>query len=226
MVIPCYNEAKHIAAVVSGAKQYADIVLVSDGLSTDNTRGIAINAGARVILPGVRFTSGRTGSNIQRGIKAAKSYDDSIIVLLDGDGQHDPEDIPGMLVPLLAHEAEIVIGCRTAGDGMPRYRRFGNKLLTAICNAGAKFQPLDALTGYWAIRASALPEITEQGWGWAIELLVKARGSSQRIIGVPVKAIYHKNYADNSAASPMRLGLALLWYIFKWRFKVEVLHEK
>lgn len=224
-VIPCLNEAKHIAGVVSEAKKHVDIVLVSDGGSTDSTPRIASGVGAAVLLPGAAFITGY-GAVIQRGIKYAKDkMGADIIVLLDGDGQHDPADIPSLLAPVLCGRADVAMGCRIIGDGMPRYRRFGNRVLSAICNVGAHFKPPDAVTGYWAVATKAMPALTEKKWGMAIELLVKTRGAGWSMAGVPVRAVYHENYTDNSSVSPLRLGLSLLWSICKWRSRVEVFKE-
>ena len=108
---------------------------------------------------------------------------------------------------------------------MPSYRRFGNRILTAVCNIGSGFRPPDAVTGYWAIRVNKLPKLTEPKWGVAVELLIKGRSNGCRMAVVEVASIYHGNYKDNSSTSPVKLGLQLLWAIIKWRFKCEVLRR-
>jgi glycosyltransferase involved in cell wall biosynthesis len=223
-VIPCYNEAMHLGKVVTEARKYVDLVLVSNGRSTDNSLAVAVDAGAKVILPGADFNHGY-GANVKRGLQnAIQAHQADVAVILDADGQHDPASIPGLLAPILSGQADVVMGCRVAGN-MPAYRRFGNRVLTAICNAGTNFSPPDAVTGYWAVAVKSLPSLTEQTWGLAVELLIKARANGCRMAAVPVMAIYHKDYNDNSATSPIELGLTLLWYITKWRVKVEVLKE-
>ncbi len=116
------------------------------------------------------------------------------------------------------------MGIRVKGN-MPKYRRFGSKLLSFVCNIGSSFKPADSLTGFWAIKVNAIPNLTEEKWGWAIELLIKLRNKNRIIMRVPVKAIYHDRYSDNSAVSPIWLGLVLLWMIIKWRWKVEILKQ-
>lgn len=221
-VIPCFNEARHIVDVVAEARKHVDMVLVSDGRSTDGTRGRARSAGAKVLSAGPGFVTGY-GACIQQGITyVLNNIEADIIVLLDGDGQHDPAEIPTLLAPVLSGHADVVMGCRTVGNGMPGYRRFGNRLLSAICNIGAHFQPADAVTGYWVIATKAMPNLTEQKWGMAVELLIKVRSDGWRMTSVPVRAIYHENYTDNSTVSPLRLGITLLWFICKWRIRAEV----
>lgn len=220
-VIPCRNEAKHIVGVVSEVLKHVDGVVVSDGRSTDGTRGLAREAGAKIRTSHSKEIIGY-GACIKRGINFALASEADIIVLLDGDGQHNPAEIPKLIEPIKQHKADIVMGQRLTGN-MPRYRMFGNKLLSAVCNIGARFQPADACSGYWAMSAHAIPNLTENQWGLAVELLIKSRANGCHLVGVPVEAIYHENYADNSSAAPLKLGLSLLWLITKWRLRCEVL---
>jgi len=223
-VIPALNEAKHIGTVVTEAKKHVDVVIVSDGRSTDKTRDISHNAGA-VIIGTPREGKVGYGICIRRGLQyATKRYKPEAIVILDGDGQHNPAEIPNLLQFILDDSVDVVMGCR--GDGMPAYRRFGNRVLTAVCNIGSHFKPHDALTGYWAIRTEHLPKLTENKWGLAVELLIKSRSSGSHMTSVMVQSIYHDNYKDNSHTTPIKLGLALLWLIVKWRFLCEVLKRR
>lgn len=219
-IIPCYNEARHIADVVMKARQYVDAVWVVDDHSTDGSALRAMAADAMVIP---NKASPGKGAAVKWGIKVAMKYEQpDIIVMLDGDGQHNPAEIPKLVAPIRQGKVDIVMGQRLDGN-MPSYRCFGNKILAIVCNLGASFKPPDAMSGYWAISAKAMPELTEEKWGQAVELLIKSRNNGCRIMGVSIEAIYHDNYADNSTVSPLKLGLSLLWMIIKWRVKVEVL---
>ena len=220
-VIPCHNEAAHIAGVVTKAKKHVDHVLVVNDGSTDYTTRAASVAGAYVRT--LEENHG-AGFAVSTGIKlAVDTLKPDIIVILDGDGQHDPDEIPKLLQYFKLSYIRVVMGIRVNGR-MPTYRKFGNKILSCVCNFGCWFKPFEALTGYWAIKVDAIPKLTENRWGWAIELLIKSR-QNQLISCVPVEAIYHARYSDNSATSPIWLGLVLLWMIIKWRFKVEVLKQ-
>ena len=90
-VIPAYNEAKHIAEIVSEVKKYVPDVLVIDDASADATRELAKRAGATVLRHPINL--GKAGA-IKTGCDAALSLQAEIIILLDGDGQHDPKHIP------------------------------------------------------------------------------------------------------------------------------------
>lgn len=217
-IIPCQNEAKHIADVVKKAKQHVDNVWVIDDHSIDDTVLEAIGAGAGVVT---HIKGNGAGSAIREGMNAVRNEKPEIIVLLDGDGQHNPNEIPKLIEPIKQGVVDIVMGQRIEGS-MPTYRGFGIKFLTLVCNVWTKMQIPDAMTGYWAISTKAMPKLTEDKWGYAVEMLVKSRNNGCRMMGVPVEAIYHSEYSDNSTISPLKLGLYLLWMIIKWRLKVEV----
>jgi len=196
------------------------VLVVNDG-STDYTTRAASGAGAFVRT---LETNHGAGYSVANGIKlAVATLNPDIIVILDGDGQHDPDEIPKLIAACEYGFLDVAMGIRVKGY-MPKYRRFGNKVLSFVCNIGSNFKPEDALTGFWAMKVNAIPNLTENKWGWAIELLIKSRNNGW-INGVPVKAIYHAKYSDNSATTPILLALVLLWMIIKWRWKVEVLKQ-
>jgi len=132
--VPAYNEAKTIADVVTQARQYVDTVFVVDDGSEDNTAGRAAEAGATVIEHSYNQGYGAALKTIfteadERGIDR--------LVVLDGDGQHDPEDIPKLLEAQQTSSADIVIGNRFQDDAdtdLPRYRHLGVLLITLLTN--------------------------------------------------------------------------------------------
>lgn len=223
-LIPTLNEEKYISAVVAGARKHVDTVVVSDGGSYDKTCHLAKDKGAKVYSS----MSIGLGDNLIKGLnKVLKGKDrPHVIVLLDGDGQHNPDEIPELLRPILEGQADIVMGNRMKVQGMPPYRIFGNGILSAFVNYRAKCQLKDSMVGFLAIKSNAIPRLTEKGWGVYIELLIKARSNGHRLASVFITPIYHPDYQDNSTLPPFKLGIRLLWYILKWRFKVEVLHER
>jgi glycosyltransferase involved in cell wall biosynthesis len=108
-VIPTYNEAKHIGEIVRKCKLYVDMVVVADDHSIDRTRDIAREEGAHVVLnPGRQGA----GANTAVGLAVACMLGADVIVTLDGDGQHDPNEIPKLLEPILNRQADLVVGVR------------------------------------------------------------------------------------------------------------------
>lgn len=227
VVIPCHNEAKYIKPLVKALVLKGYPVVVSDDGSTDGTQRYAHSAGATVVNKHKTNQRGY-GSTLHRGVMAAKMWlKPDILVFMDGDGQHSPDDIEALLKPILEHKADVVLGSRLGVlDTRPLYRRLSNAFGTWVANVGATQKFTDAITGYWAIKADCLPHTTEKGWGAAVENLIKCRAKGMRIASVPVQALWHDNPKENSTEKALMLGLIVLWKIIKWRFKCEVLGGK
>jgi len=120
-VIPCYNEEKHIGGVVRRVSRFVDRVVVVDDGSSDHTANVAEAAGAVVISHGVNRGKGVA---MNTAFQWAKYNGVRAIVLLDGDGQHNPDEIPLVLAPVLQGEADVVVGSRFLGAAsrIPGYR--------------------------------------------------------------------------------------------------------
>ena len=105
--IPCFNAEHFIADVVSKAKKYVDGVIVIDDGSHDGTAEVARAAGALVVNHG---TNRGYGEAIKSCFETAKANAADVLVILDGDGQHKPDEIPLLLAPILKGEADLIIG--------------------------------------------------------------------------------------------------------------------
>src|SRR4030042_6886904 len=125
-VIPAFNEERTIGRVVRDAmKHVSEVVVVDDG-SADATSQTAIGAGATVL----RHSKNKGyGSALATGFQHFRNNGANILVVLDGDGQHDPAEIPILIQPILEGLADIVTGSRFmnsgSGNDMPLYRQFG-----------------------------------------------------------------------------------------------------
>jgi hypothetical protein len=114
-------------------------------------------------------------------------------VLLDGDGQHDPDDIPKLLRPILNGESDLVVGLRHRGNTrMPFYRRIGKRTLdyaTAVSGGGPV---TDSQNGFRALSRKAIDSLalTEDGFGVESEMLVEAKGKKLRVSEVPIGVRY------------------------------------
>lgn len=224
-VVPTYNEQKAIADVVARAKKYVTAVVVSDDLSKDLTCQLAKESGANVILnPKNHGAGGNTWHGMELALDSI--YHGEIIVTLDGDGQHNADEIPLLLKPILMGEADFVIGSRFEQyKNSPLYRRLGISVITYAYNIFHKVKVDDSQSGFRAYNRKVLEScpITETGFAFSVETLVKFRAKGFRIKEVPIKCIYHKELIENSSMNPIKHGLKVLWAVIKWRVLVEVL---
>jgi len=233
--IPCLNEEQFIGDIVTRARIYADRVIVIDDGSTDNTSEVAKAAGAEVVRHERRRGA---GAATKSGFEAAKTNNADILVTLDGDGQHNPDEIPQVLAPILHNKADLVIGSRflqpslnqsqlvsTNLNQVPKYRKFGIDVITWLYNLGSKKKVSDSQSCFRAHNRKLLEsiDITEDGFGFSVQVLIHARRKNFVIREVPVSCIYH---LQGSSLNPVAHGLGVAWGVVKLRFRNELLTPK
>ncbi len=204
--IAAYNEARYVGSIVLQARQYVDEVIVVDDGSTDNTARVAELAGATVI----RHAENRgKGTAIQSILAEAKKRNPDILVLLDADAQHDPNEIPILIKPI-SEGFDLVIGSREAQkDKTPRYRRIGQKVLLRSTRLASKTNISDSESGFRALSPKAINELDLKARGFAIEseMITRAADKNLKITEVPISNIYTK---DGSTLNPIRHGIDVL----------------
>jgi len=188
--VPAYDEERTIAKVLVRASHHVDGLVVVDDGSEDDTGAIAERLGALVI---------RHGQNLGKGIALrdcfdwAKKNDVDVVVTLDADGQHDPDEIPSLINPILAGEADIAIGCRSSRPpGMTSQRRVAQKTLDALTGVKESGALVDSQSGFRAYskRAVTSLEVSEWGMGVESEMLLNAKKAGLSICQVPVHMEY------------------------------------
>lgn len=215
--IPCYNEARFIGEVVRKAKKYVDQVIVVDDGSHDGTSQAALAAGALVVSH--RENKG-AGAATKSCFDSAKANQADIVITLDGDNQHTPEDILRLTAPILKGEADLVIGSRFLGDNgnMPAYRKLGIEVITWLFNIGSTVKVSDAQSCFRAHgrRLIEAITITESGFGFSVQVLTKAREKGFIIAEVPISCLYH---SESSSMNPVRHGVGVAFTVVKLRLK-------
>jgi len=214
-MIPAYNEEKTIAKVVEGARRHVTEVLVVDDGSTDGTPEVARNAGAMILRHSHNVGY---GASLATGFKYVKDNGASILVVLDGDGQHDPGQIPQLVAPIVEGKADIVIGSRFMDDElksrMPAYRRFGIGVVNRAWRLASSDSMTDTQCGFRAYSKRAIDkiDITEAGMSASLQVLDQASDNNLKVVEVPVSVRYG---GDTSTVEPGRHGMELINYVLK-----------
>lgn len=206
--IPAFNEGVAIGSVILKAKQYANEVVVIDDGSTDDTAEVAALAGAYVIRHARNLGKGMA---IRSAWLYARQSRPDALVLIDGDHQHEPNDIPRLIEPVLGDNADVVLGVRWGKtSGMPTYRRIGKRVLDYATSAGVKGGMVtDSQCGYrvFSKKALGLIEPAEAGQGVESQMLVEAQEKGLRIQEMDIRARYD---VEGSTYPAGRHGLGVL----------------
>ncbi|MBS3926347.1 MAG: glycosyltransferase family 2 protein [Nitrosarchaeum sp.] len=212
--IPAYNEESHIERLVESAKKHVDQVVVCDDGSTDNTVHLAKKAGAIIIS---HPKNKGYGASIISLFDYARKNNAETMITLDGDGQHNPDQIPLLLNPLTQHNVDVVIGSRFLNQNTdtPGYRKRGIKIITSAANYGADLKVSDSQSGFRAYSKNAIDAIhpTEDGMSVSTEILLKISNKGLSLAEVPITISYD---GDTSEHNPVQHGISVLANTLKY----------
>ena len=218
VAIPARNEKRAIGSMVVLCKEHVDSVLVIDDGSTDKTGLIAKLAGAEVIT---HKTNLGKGGAIITALKWAQNSKIDILVLVDGDGQHDPDAIPDLIRPIFHGEADITIGSRWHHEKglkeMPFHRIFGNWVLSTATSLSLKKLIKDSQSGYRAFHKRTIPTLMkamETGFAVESEMLTLADNAGFKWVEIGIFASYG-NGLDTSTEGALYHGLSVLGKVLK-----------
>lgn len=210
VAIPCYNEGLTIGSLVLKARAHADEVLVVDDGSLDDTAQIARLSGANVVTHQRQMGK---GAGVLDAMRYAREKGYAALVLIDGDGQHNPDEIPAVVAPVLDAGADLVIGSRFLGtdDDIPLYRRFGQHVLNIFTNASADFKSTDSQSGFRALSRRALEAaatFVSDGYNVESDMIAYLSIRDMVIVEVPVSVRYEVPHKHKK--NPITHGIGVL----------------
>jgi len=172
LIIPAYNEEKTIGEIIDRARKFVDEIIVVDDGSTDNTRKIALKHKAIVI-------SHRNNKGYIEALKTGFKYaNGNIFVTMDADGEHDPNDIPKLVKPILENKADLVLGVREKIS-------FSERIITWITRI--RVNVLDASTGFRAIRREIALKMKLKGKCTCGTFILEAAKLGARVTQIKIK---------------------------------------
>jgi len=224
LIIPALNEQPSIGRVLAEipAGLYSQVVVADNG-STDRTGEIARSAGAQVV-----FEPRRGYGSACLAALAALDPATDVVVFMDGDASDVPAEARLLLRPILDGSADLVIGSRTHGraeaGSLPLHQRFGNRLATSLIRLlyGHRYSDLGP---FRAIRTTSLAALRmrDPGFGWTIEMQVKALQMGLRVAEAPVS--YRRRVGVSKISGSLKASLAagakILWTIARLRFSAR-----
>lgn len=209
-VIPALNEAKTLATVVAQALTHVQNVIVVDDGSSKPLKP-ALPPHERLLVLRHPINLGK-GAAMKTGVEAARRLGAETIVFLDADGQHNPDEIPRLLAPIQADQADIVFGVRDFFRHMPLVSKLGNLFLTHMASWMFHIYLQDTQSGFRAFRLTIYPKLY---WGSAryaveTEMIVNTGKYHLRWVEVPISTIYHDAYRGTTVIDGIRIFLNMI----------------
>lgn len=217
VVVPAFNEAEHIALTLRSIPRYVDRIVVVDDGSSDATAAVVRSVDdARIDL--VRHATNQgVGQALCTGYAKAFSDGMEIVAVMAGDGQMHPDDLPELLAPLVANEADYAKGDRLSHPDcwqrMPRARLLGNHVLSLGTRVATGRSIRDSQCGYTALHRRAADQVPWaklwRGYGYPNDLLGRLCQSGARVRDIVVRPVY----ADEKSGIGWRHALFIIPFV-------------
>lgn len=214
VVVPFYNENKHISQVIKGVSKYHLPMIVVDDGSTDNPK---IKSGKDVKLITHKINLGK-GAAMKTGAEYAFKNGADAVIFMDGDNQHNAKDLPKFVDALKTEKYEIVLGTRNFSYGVPLVRFLGNKFAALVLVIFFRIYVSDVLCGYKALTKKAYKNICWESTGYGVETEMIARMGKTKLPyrEVSVESIYH----DKTKGVTLLDAFGIMGEIVKWKFTI------
>ena len=205
-VIPAHNEEQTVERVVKDTLKHVDKVLVVDDASHDRTGAMARRSGAITIR---RNISQGVGAAMSTGLTKALELGANIIVTLDADGQHNPQEIPKLIEPVIKGEADLVVGSRFLGsiENPDPVKMLGNRLFTFIISRMTRIKLTDTQCGFRAFTQKVVNSPNFSSFTYTQEMVIRAAKDGFIIKEVPVHITARRVGNSRVVSNPIIYGL-------------------
>jgi glycosyltransferase involved in cell wall biosynthesis len=211
VVIPAYNESKHISEVIKKTKKYCKNIIVVDDGSKDNTSELAKNLSVYVLKNIVNMGK---GSSLKTGCDFAIKKNTDIIIVMDADGQHNPDHIPRLIKELEFNE--IVFTHRKFSKHMPFILRFGNIMINRFTRLLYGVNLKDTQCGFRAFTSLAYKKIRWKAADYSMEseMIAKAGKHHLKYSEIEIETIYSDKYKGTTVLD----GFKIVFNMIKLKF--------
>ncbi|MEK6948953.1 MAG: glycosyltransferase family 2 protein [Nanoarchaeota archaeon] len=208
-VIAAYNEQEHIKKVVEKTKKYVNEVIVVDDGSKDSTKELAKDAGATVLNHLVNLGK---GAALKTGCDYALENGADLIITIDADMQHNPNDIPRFLDSL--KECEVALSYRQYSKAMPLILKFGNRFINKTIKFLYGLEIKDSQCGYRAFTSNAYRKLRWKASDYSIESEMIAKIGKYKLsyTEIPIETVYSDKYKGTTIIDGIKIVLNLLFW--------------
>lgn len=213
IIIPAHNESEKIGSVIDDVKKYCKNIVVVDDGSRDDTYGVAKSKKVVVLRHIVNLGK---GAALKTGCDYVTKKEESNIIAIDADGQHEPKEIPKFLEAL--EEADIVFGVRKLNKNMPAVFRFGNWFINFVTYILYGLKLRDTQCGYRAFSTETYKRIRWNASDYSMEseMITNAGKKRLKYKEIPIETIYADKYKGTTVIDGIKVVLRMLgWRIFK-----------
>lgn len=233
VVIPCYNEERCIKKVINTLPSFVDNIIIINDASTDGTGKILNDESSKNSKIDVinNDKNNGVGDAIAKGYMLAKKYKISIIVVMAGDGQMNPNNLEKLILPIINKECDYSKGnrlyTRNAYKKIPKVRLYGNAVLTLLTKVASGYWDItDSQNGYTAINLKALNLIDwdrmYKKYGQPNDLLVSLNVLNLKVKDIPMEPVYNVGEISNIKIYKVIFTISfLLLKKFLWRLKIK-----